>query len=164
MEMRRVLSLTFAGMFVLAAAAQAQAQTYTFTADLSGGNETPTGVITGAGGTATITLNTTANTVSWVIDVYNMPSGVTAGHIHVGSPGVGGPTLINFTVVQGTSNDFRISGTASASDLTLRTPQGIGSWDDFEQAMLNEDCYVNVHSQVNPGGEIRGQVRLVPQF
>lgn len=158
--MRRVLSLIFAGVFVLAAAAQAQAQTYTFTAKLSGGNETPALVITGAGGTATVTLDTAANTVSWVIDVYNLPSGVTAGHIHVGAPGVGGPTLINFTVVAGTSNDFRISGSAVASDLTARQPQGINSWDDFEQAMLSGDCYVNVHSQVNPGGEIRGPLVL----
>jgi len=159
--MRRVLSLTVAIMFVLAAATGARAQTYTFTADLSGGNETP-GVVTGAGGTATITLDTAANTVSWVIDVYNLPSGVTAGHIHVGSPGVGGPTLVNFTVVAGTSNDFRISGSAGASNLNARTAQGVGSWDDFEQAMLNGDCYVNVHSQANPGGEIRGQLVLQP--
>lgn len=153
--MRR-LSLALAALFTLAAA-QAQAQTFTFTADLSGGNETP-GVVTGAGGTATVTLDTAANTVSWVIDIYNLPSGVTAGHIHVGAAGVAGPTLINFTVVTATSNDFRISGSASASNLTTRAAQGINSWDDFEQAMLNGDCYVNVHSQANPGGEIRGQL------
>lgn len=157
--MRRVLSLVIAGTFTLLFSAQAQAQTFTFTADLNGGNEVP-GVVTGAGGTATVTLDTAANTVSWVIDVYNLPSGVTAGHIHAGSPGVAGPTIVNFTVVANTSNDFRISGSAGVSGLTLRTAQGIGSWDDFEQAMLNGDCYVNVHTQVNPGGEIRGQLVL----
>lgn len=157
--MRRVLSLVIVAGLSLLFSAQAQAQTFTFTADLNGGNETP-GVVTGAGGTATVTLDTAANTVSWVIDVYNLPSGVTAGHIHVGSPGVGGPTVVNFTVVANTSNDFRISGSAGVSGLTLRTAQGIGSWDDFEQAMLNGDCYVNVHTQANPGGEIRGQLVL----
>lgn len=155
--MRR-LSLAIAAVFVLfVSATQAEAQTFTFTADLNGGNEIP-GVVTGAGGSATVTLDTTANTVTWVIDVYNLPTGVTAGHIHVGSPGVGGPTIVNFTVVANTSNDFRISGSAGESGLTLRTAQGIGSWDDFEQAMLNGDCYVNVHTTANPGGEIRGQL------
>jgi hypothetical protein len=161
--MRAAFSLAIAGVFALLFSAQAQAQTYTFTADLSGGNEVP-GVVTGAGGTATITLNVTAGTVSWVIDVYNLPSGVTAGHIHAGSAGVAGPVVINFNPTANLSNDFRISGTANLSDLTARDAQGINSAQDFVQMMLNEDAYVNVHSQVNPGGEIRGQVRLVTQF
>jgi hypothetical protein len=147
-------------MFTLLFSAQAQAQTYTFTADLSGGNEVPP-VTTGAGGTATITLNATAGTVSWVIDVYNLPSGVTAGHIHAGADNVAGPVVINFNPTANQSNDFRISGTANLTDLTARAAQGINSPQDFIQMMLNEDAYVNVHSQVNPGGEIRGQLRLV---
>ena len=157
--MRRVLSLAIAGMFTLLFSAQAQAQTYTFTADLNGGNEVPP-VTTGAGGSATVTLNATAGTVSWVIDVYNLPSGVTAGHIHAGSDNVAGPVVINFNPTANMSNDFRISGTANLSDLTARPAQGINSPQDVIQMMLNEDCYVNVHSQVNPGGEIRGQLRL----
>lgn len=161
--MRRVLSLAIAGVFTLLFSAQAQAQTFTFTADLNGGNEVP-GVVTGAGGTATVTLNATTNTITWVIDVYNLPTGVTAGHIHVGSPGVGGPTVINFTVVTNTSNDFRISGSAVATDLTVRAAQGIGSFDDLKQAMLNGDTYVNIHTQANGGGEIRGPLVLNAQF
>ena len=159
--MRRVLSLAIAGMFVLlVSAAQAQAQTYVFTADLNGGNEVP-GVVTGSGGTATITVNVTAGTVAWVIDVYNLPSGVTASHIHAGSAGVSGPVVINFNPTVNLSNDFRISGSANISELLPRAAQGINSAQDFVQMMLNEDAYVNVHSQVNPGGEIRGQVKLV---
>jgi len=155
--MRRALFLAIASLFVLLVSAQAQAQTYTFTAALSGGNEVPA-VLTGAGGSATVTLDTTADTVSWVIDVYNLPSGVTAGHIHVGAPGLAGPTVVNFTVVANTSNDFRISGSASASNLNARAAQGINSWEDLEQAMLTGQTYVNIHTQVNGGGEIRGQL------
>ena len=33
-----------------------------------------------------------------------------------------------------------------------------GSWDDFIQALTLGQVYANVHSAVNPGGEIRGQV------
>ena len=161
--MRRVLSLAIAAVFTLLISAQAQAQTFTFTADLSGGNEVP-GVVTGSGGTATVTLNVATNVVTWVIDVYNLPTGVTASHIHAGSPGVAGPVIVNFTVVANTSNDFRISGSANLSEIVPRPAQGINSAEDARQALLNGDTYVNVHSSANPGGEIRGQLVLVTQF
>jgi hypothetical protein len=133
----------------------------TFTAALHGGNEVP-GVLTGAVGTGTATLDLAAKTVTYRIDVYNMPVGTTASHFHVGAPGVAGPVVVNFTVAAGISNDFSISGTASATDLIARGAQGINSWEDFLQALMLGNVYMNVHSTNNPGGEIRGQV-LVKQ-
>lgn len=158
--MRR-LSLALAGLFVLALSAQAQAQTINFTAALSGGNEVP-GVVTGAVGTGTVSLNLATQVVTYRIDVYNMPVGTTASHFHIGAAGVNGPVVVNFTVVAGISNDYAISGTASASDLTARAAQGINSWEDFIQALLLGNIYMNVHSTANGGGEIRGQVIRVP--
>jgi hypothetical protein len=159
--MRRALSLAIAGLFVLLVSAQAQAQTVNFTATLSGGNEVP-GVVTGSVGTATVSVNLATQVVTYRIDVYNMPVGTTASHFHVGAAGVGGPVVVNFTVAAGISNDFVITGTASATDLTARAAQGINSWDDFVQALLLGNIYINVHSTANPGGEIRGQVVRVP--
>ena len=40
--------------------------------------------------------------------------------------------------------------------------QGIRSADDMFQAILGGNSYVNVHSAVNGGGEIRGQLVLKP--
>ena len=157
--MRRALTLAIAGLFVLLVSAQAQAQTYTLTAQLSGGNEVP-GIASGSGGNATVTVDATAKTISWVVDVFNLPSGVTQSHIHAGSPGVAGPVIINFPVVVATSNDFRYTGTAGASDFLARPAQGVNSIDDVIQAILAGQTYVNVHSQINPGGEIRGQLIL----
>lgn len=154
--MRRFL-LALAGVFVLATASQAQAQTMQFTAALHGGNEVPA-VLTGAVGTGTVTVNLATQSVTYRIDVYNMPVGTTAAHFHVGAPGVAGPVVVNFTVANGISNDFAITGTASASDLTARSAQGINSWEDFIQALMLGNVYMNVHSTNNPGGEIRGQV------
>lgn len=160
--MRRVLSLMGAVALVMTSlAASAEAQTVNFTAQLSGANEVP-GVVNGAGGTATVSLNLATQVVTYRIDVYNMPSGTTAAHFHAGGPGVAGPVVVNFTVQTNISNDFAITGTASASNLVVRQAQGIGSWDDFIQALLLGQIYVNVHSTVNPGGEIRGQVLPVP--
>ncbi len=62
------------------------------------------------------------------------------------------------------SNDFNLSGSANASfaGFTLRPDQGIRSWDDFMQSLMGGQMYLNVHSAVNAGGEIRGQVNRVP--
>lgn len=158
--MRRALTLAIAGLFVLlVSAAQAQAQVYTLVAQLSGGNEVP-GIASGSGGTATVTVDATAKTISWVVDVYNLPSGVTQSHIHAGSPGVAGPVIINFPVTVAVSNDFRYTGTAGASEVVARPAQGVNGIDDAIQAILAGQTYVNVHSQINPGGEIRGQLIL----
>jgi CHRD domain len=160
--MQRVLTLAMAGVLAMLVSTRAEAQTFTFTAALHGGNEVPA-VVTGSAGTATVTLNTTTGVLTYRVEVYNMPVGTTAGHIHVGAAGVGGPTVINFTIPPGgISNDFALTGTATATDLTLRQAFGIGSWDDFQQALLLGNMYVNVHSTNNPGGEIRGQLTRVP--
>lgn len=160
--MRRLLSVAgAAALALLVGTASAEAQNVNFTALLSGANETP-GIASGAGGTATVTLNTATRTVTYKVDVYNMPSGTTAAHFHAGGPGVAGPVVVNFTVQTSISNDFSISGSATSADLVTRAEQGIRSWDDFLQALTLGQIYVNVHSSVNPGGEIRGQVVPVP--
>ena len=156
--MRRVFSFAIAGLFVLiVSAAQAQAQTITFNAQLHGGNEVPV-VVTGSAGTAVVTWNTSTRTGTYRVDVYNMPVGTTASHIHVGAPGAGGPVVINFTVPTFISNDYALSGTFACSDVVNRPAQGINSCDDFEQSLLLNNTYVNVHSTANTGGEIRGQL------
>lgn len=156
--MRRVIFVALAGMFALLVSAEAQAQTLTFNANLSGGNEVP-GVVTGSAGTAIVTWNTTTKAGTYRVDVYNMPVGTTASHIHVGAAGVSGPVVINFTVpTGGPSNDYGLTGTFGCSDVVARAAQGINSCEDFEQALLLGNTYVNVHSTANPGGEIRGQL------
>jgi hypothetical protein len=140
--------------------AEAQPQRVIFEAALSGANETPApGVLTGAFGNAVVTWDPATQTVSWVIDVWNMPSGTNNAHFHVGGPGVAGPTVVNIAFPPGISNDYRLTGSASAANLTPRAEQGIRSWDDFAQSLMGGQLYINIHSTNNPGGEVRGQVR-----
>jgi hypothetical protein len=158
--MRSVLSLAVAAVFTLLFSASAQAQTFTFTAALHGGNENPA-VLTGSAGNATVTLNMSARTITYRVEVYNMPVGTTASHIHVGAAGVNGPVIVNFTVpAGGISNDYALTGTAAATDVVPRAAQGINTFEDAAQALLQGNTYVNVHSTNNPGGEIRGQLVL----
>jgi hypothetical protein len=154
----------FAALLTLGlTAVPASAQTFTLTATLTGAEEPPApGINTGAFGNATVVVNMRTREVTWVVNVFNLPSGVTAGHIHGGAIGTGGPTLVNFTVPTGASNDFAITGSAADTTFTLRPDQGLRSADDIFQAILGGNTYVNVHSAVNTGGEIRGQLNLKP--
>jgi hypothetical protein len=129
----------------------------TLRAVLSGGSEAPAAVNTGAYGIATITIDRAAGEVSWVIDVFNYPTGLTASHIHVGSPGTAGPIIIDFAPTAiGVSGPFRLAG--STRSFIARPERGIRSMEEAMVAIAAGNAYVNVHSQANPGGEIRGQL------
>jgi len=160
--MRRVLMISAAAILFVTAAGAAQAQTIAFTATLSGSNETPApGVVTGAFGNASVTWDVATQTLSWVIDVWNMPSGTNNAHFHVGGPGVTGPTVVNIAFPAGISNDYRLTGSATAANLLPRGDQGIRSWEDLAQSLMGGQLYINIHSVANPGGEVRGQVLRV---
>ena len=124
------------------------------------------GINTGAFGDATVLLDLTARTVTYTVRVFNLPSGVSASHIHVGSLMTAGPVVVNFAPPVPASNDFAFSGTVRDTEFLLRPDQGIRTPDDMFQAILGGNSYVNVHSAANPGGEIRGQlmqVAVVPE-
>jgi hypothetical protein len=155
---KRSLTLVLMLAALGAAAAPASAETFTLTAALTGSEETPALINTGAFGNATITVDTAARTVTYRVDVFNLPSGVTASHIHAGGAGTTGPIIVNFAPPVNASNDFAYSGTVPESQWIMRADQGIRSGDDVIQAILGGNTYVNVHSSVNPGGEIRGRL------
>jgi hypothetical protein len=143
-------------------AVPAAAQTVQLTATLSGDQETPApGVLTGAYGAAVVTVDLATQTVSWTIDVFNLPTGTNNAHFHVGGPGVAGPTVVNIAFPANISNDYRLTGSATSANLTVRAEQGIRSWEDFLQSLLGGQTYLNIHSTAFPGGEIRGQVLRV---
>jgi hypothetical protein len=160
--MRRAFLEMAAVMFMVGAAASAEAQTIQMRAQLAGSNEVPP-IVTGAHGMATVTVDMATQTVSWVIDVFNMPSGTNNAHFHVGGPGVAGPTVVNIPFPANVSNDFRLTGSATSANLLPRNEQGIRSWEDLLQSLLGGQLYINIHSVTNPGGEVRGQVMRVPQ-
>jgi hypothetical protein len=155
--------LIAAAALLLGMSAQAQAQTVRLTAIMSGSNETPApGVVTGATGTAEVFVNLATNDVTYTVRVFNLPSGATGGHFHVGGPTAAGPVVVNLTPPANISNDFTLSGTATAANLTPRPEQGIRDWEDFIQSLVGGQVYVNIHSAVFPGGETRGQLTIAP--
>ena len=103
-------SLVAAAALVLGIGAQAQAQTVRLTAILSGGNEAPTPLLSGATGTGEVFVNMATKEVTYTVRVFNLPSGATAGHFHVGSAGVAGPVVVDIAPPPQISNDFTLSG------------------------------------------------------
>ena len=155
-------SLIAAAVLAFGVSATAQAQTVRLTAIMSGGEEAPTKILTGATATAEVFVNMATKEVTYNIRVFNIPSGTTAGHFHVGPEGVAGPVVVDLAPPQNISNDFELSGTATAASLRPNAPNGIRDWDDFIQSLVGGQTYLNIHTAVNPGGEIRGQLTVAP--
>jgi len=154
-----------AAAFFLLLSAPASAQVVTLNATLSGGEETPAVVVTGAVGTVEASVDTEAREISVTLRVFNIPtaSPVTAGHFHVGPKGAGGPVVLNFpSSIAGLTGDFTMTFRLGASNFVARAAQGINTIDDMIQAMVAGNAYANVHTRTNPGGEIRGQLTLAP--
>jgi hypothetical protein len=119
---------------------------HAFEAQLSGANEAPP-VETGASGRAVTVLDDGLSTLYYRVAVSDIIS-VTAAHIHAGIPGENGPVV--FPLFDGTG-DFSpgnpISGTLPISITQVA-------------ALVAGNYYVNVHTEANPDGEIRGQLGL----
>ncbi|MSO81696.1 MAG: CHRD domain-containing protein [Acidobacteria bacterium] len=126
----------------------------------SGAFETP-GVATAGVATATCTLNSTTVEMACTARVYNIVD-LTNGHIHVGGPGTSGPTVLNIPGMPlRSSDDFTLSWTWKESDLTLRPAQGVLKMADVFESCASGNCYINFHSTLNPGGEVR--INMCPQ-
>ncbi len=139
--------ISLAAGLLLALSSGAGATVFHFEAILSCDQEVPSTCGSGGSGTgsATITYDDATNLLSWTLTHSGLSSTVTAAHFH------GPATTSQNAGVQiniGTANPAVGSATLSATQ---------------ESQLLSELWYINVHSEDFPGGEIRGQVLLVPE-
>ena len=117
-----------------------------FVAVLSGANE-PTPTTTAAQGLATITVN--GNVLSYRVELSNIDSAFLA-HIHHNVAGLNGPVRVNLYVPPLVATDLHFSGLLIEDTVTVA--------DSILTFMRGGAGYVNVHTKLNPGGEIRGQL------
>ena len=126
-----------------------------FDAKLTGKNEVPP-KDTNATGIVEFTI-TGANSMSYKVSVTNMEK-VTAAHIHKGKVGENGPVIV--TLFKTGSPSATTNGTLSQGNITsakLEGPLAGKQLSDLINLLNNREAYVNVHTQANPNGEIRGQ-------
>lgn len=132
-----------------------------FRAALTGGEEVPS-VTTTASGTSQFTLSRTNDTLFVNITVNGL-SNVRFGHFHTGARGVNGGVvafLVDPPTLAGVQNGRIGKQFITAADLsgTLANQPFSALLDQMRAGNI----YVNLHTDANPGGELRGQVALVP--
>jgi len=128
------------------------AQDQKFTAKLSGQEEVPP---TNSQATGTAEFTVMGDSVEYTVNASGM-QGVTAGHIHSGKQGENGPVAV--TLFKNDSPTNEVSETGSITPEKLEGPMAGKQLTDLASAMSNGDTYVNVHTEQNPNGEIRGQI------
>lgn len=130
----------------------ARAQT-TLTAVLSGAQEVPP-VATPATGTGTVVLNQAMNQITVSLTFRGLLTPMSIAHIHEAPRGVNGPIRFDLGPLIQLTNGGR-DGTLTNAVFAVTMQQA--------QAFLAGNMYFNVHSQQFPGGEIRGQIGVVPE-
>ena len=128
------------------------AQDQKFTATLSGQDEVPP---TNSQATGIAEFTVMGDSVGYTVNASNM-QGVTAGHIHSGKQGENGPVVV--TLFKNDSPSNEVSETGSITPDKLEGPMAGKQLSDLTTAMSNGETYVNIHTEQNPNGEIRGQV------
>ncbi|MEX1018156.1 MAG: CHRD domain-containing protein, partial [Litorilinea sp.] len=119
-------------------------------AGLIGGEEVPA-VTTDAAGIARLRVHPVLGQLAYRIDVTDIDN-VEMAHIHRAERGSNGPVFVNFDLQPGEL-------TSAAPVAGVKTLSG-ADWVDI----LSGNAYVNVHTQANAGGEIRGQVTTATPF
>lgn len=152
------LSVLAAGL-TLMMSASASAQVINLSTTLSGGEETPApGLNTGAVGTAEVAVDMASREVVVVLQLFNLPTGTTAGHIHAGARGTAGPVILDFNFPTGRTGDMPITFRLGQAAFRARPEIGINTLDDAMQTIVGGNSYVNIHTTQYPAGEIRGQL------
>jgi hypothetical protein len=142
--MRLRTLLTFAA---ISTAAFSSALTWNITSILSGSQEVPPNS-SPATGIATGTLDDVSGMLHFDVNASGFLAPITAAHIHTAPIGSNGPVTFPLTGATGGT-------TYSSSDMFMLTPAQVST-------LLAGGMYVNIHSQVLPGGEIRGQLAATP--
>jgi hypothetical protein len=137
-KMRRAVSLSLGFLALFLVCAVAQAEQVRFKADLAAGP----GIASQGKGAATASLDTATKTLTWTVDYSGLSGPATAAHIHgPADPGTNAGILVPFTG----NLVSPIKGSATLTDAQIAQLEA-GKW------------YVNIHTEANKAGEIRGQL------
>lgn len=113
---------------------------------LTSGQEVPPNTSPGMG-TANISYDRGTRKLSYTVEYKNLTAAPMAGHIHGSAPrGENSAVLFPFTGLP-VSNSGRITGTADVPA-------------DKVEDLYNGLFYINLHTPMYPGGEIRGQIEF----
>jgi hypothetical protein len=144
---RIALGLLVGSLFVLGSAARhdASAEIINFTANLDVAQETTCGGLGSGSGTGTFEMDTDANTLTIHVEFSGLSTAEIAAHIH-GFSGPGVPSGVLFGLPAGSPKD------------------ALWNFTEAQQPnIIAGSTYVNIHTTMCTGGEIRGQILQVVQ-
>jgi hypothetical protein len=142
----------------------------TLHATLSGYDETPSTLSTTGSGSFKAKI-TQDNTIEYELSYADLEGDITQSHIHFGRPGLSGGIAVWLCqgTVAGPAGTPTCDGARTGGASGVITPanvigpagQGIapGEFEELLAAIKEGATYVNVHSTLRPGGEIRGLLR-----
>src|SRR5919198_1775936 len=141
-----------------------------FSARLTGDKEVPP-VDTDATGRIKLTANSQEDALGYQLSISNLNGVATSAHIHWGSVGTNGPIVANLNIRGVFAGASASASAGDGSAMTSTSTGGSITSDDLKGPLagrqvsdlikLIEDgkAYVNVHTDLNPDGEIRGQLK-----
>jgi len=88
-------------------------------------------------------MNATLDTLDYFVQISDLTAFTTAAHLHEAALAEGGPVVLNMT---DNINENLIIGTGIPIEVALAN------------TLLSGDNYLNIHTEINPDGEIRGQL------
>ena len=152
-----IIAVATIGFPTLAFAGEEQ-QEQRFITELTGFEEVPPVNDTSAIGVAEFKLG--QDNIMYTVNVTDIEN-VTAAHIHRGQVGENGPIVITLFKEDTPTTAAMTTGVLSEGNITatnLEGPMAGQPLSNLTSAMQNEQTYVNIHTQQNPNGEIRGQI------
>lgn len=137
----------------------------TMKAELGGFEEVP--AISSAGsGELLLRIADDESSIEYVLSYENIGGTATVGaHIHLGQSGVNGGVIAFLCGGAGkpdcTPNSGLVAGVITAADVIGPAGQGIaaGEFEELVAAIRGGVTYANVHTDIHPGGEIRGLIK-----
>ena len=172
--MKKTINLIGLVLAVLMLSAVARADQLVFTTTLTGAQEVPPSGSPGIG-SALVTLDTLTNQFTVNVSFAGLVSPTIASHIHCcAGPGVNAmvatavPTFPGFPlgVTTGTylmTFDLTLASTCNPAFITAHGRTVAGAQAAFIAGLTSGQTYLNIHTSMFPGGEIRGQLQAVPE-
>jgi len=130
-----------------------------FAANLTGQEEVPPVDTQAIGESIFVPIQPRNETIDFYVNATGIQA-VTQAHIHSGSPGENGPIVVTLFTLNPVQNDVSINGSIAANN--LEGPMQGKTVAELIDAIKNNTTYVNIHTEQNPNGEIRGQLADTP--
>ena len=180
MKRLRILILVMAALALTAAGPSGHDDERRLRADLTGYEEVPS-VSTLATGEFLARISRDEQSIEYVLRYRGLQGVVTQSHIHIAQLSVNGsiviwlcqtdtnkdPTNLSGQCPAGKETDAVVTGKITSANVIAGSmaPQQLTAGDLAEviRAIRAGAAYANVHTDLSPGGEIRGQIEVIDQ-